>query len=119
MLAPTKGIRPKYSTWRTEVLAAKTNGFAADEDNYIRSEGRELVANLAKAVGLPTMITTLRPDIDHKDDMVRNTTARTFSVVAGALGVPSLLPFLKAVCSSKKSWHARNTGCKIMPISVT
>ena len=85
-----------------------------DEDNYIRSEGRELIANLAKAVGLPTMITTLRPDIDHKDDMIRNTTARVFSVVAGALGVPALLPFLKAVCSSKKSWQARNTGCKII-----
>lgn len=75
-----------------------------NENNYVWSEGRELVANLSKAVGLPTMITTLRPDIDHKDDLVRNTTARIFAVVAGALGIPSLLPFLWAVCNSKKSW---------------
>ena len=36
---------------------------------------------------------------------VRNTTARAFSVVASALGIPALLPFLKAVCMSKKSWQ--------------
>ena len=45
---------------------------------------------------------------------VRNTTARAFSVVAQALGIPALLPFLKAVCMSKKSWQARHTGIKIV-----
>jgi splicing factor 3B subunit 1 len=45
---------------------------------------------------------------------VRNTTARAFSVVASALGIHSLLPFLKAVCKSKKSWQARHTGTKIV-----
>ena len=85
-----------------------------DEDNYVRSEGRELMANLAKAVGLPTMLTALRPDLDSKDDLLRNTTARAFAVVAGALGVPQVLPFLSAVCRSKKSWEARHTGCKIV-----
>jgi hypothetical protein len=45
---------------------------------------------------------------------VRNTTARAFSVVASALGIPALLPFLKAVCLSKKSWQARHTGIKII-----
>lgn len=50
------------------------------------------------------MISTMRPDIDHNDEYVRNITARAFSVVASALGVTALLPFLKAVCRSKKSW---------------
>src|ERR1700743_457331 len=45
---------------------------------------------------------------------VRNTTARAFAVVASALGIPSLLPFLKAVCRSKKSWQARHTGIRIV-----
>ena len=31
-----------------------------------------------------------------------------FSVVASALGIPSLLPFLKAVCRLKKSWQTRH-----------
>jgi hypothetical protein len=66
--------------------------------------GREIISNLAKAAGLNTMITTMRPDIDHSDEFVRNTTARAFAVVASALGIPALLPFLKAVCKSKKSW---------------
>ncbi|KAI9320818.1 splicing factor 3B subunit 1 [Dichotomocladium elegans] len=85
-----------------------------DEDYYARVEGREIISNVSKAAGLPTMITTMRPDIDHPDEYVRNTTARAFSVVASALGIPALLPFLKAVCRSKKSWQARHTGIKIV-----
>ncbi|PVU85194.1 hypothetical protein BB560_006673 [Smittium megazygosporum] len=85
-----------------------------DEDYYARVEGREIISNLSKAAGLATMIATMRPDIDHVDEYVRNTTARAFSVVASALGIPSLLPFLKAVCKSKKSWQARHTGIKII-----
>lgn len=85
-----------------------------DEDHYARIEGREIISNLAKAAGLATMISTMRPDIDNIDEYVRNTTARAFAVVASALGIPSLLPFLKAVCKSKKSWQARHTGIKIV-----
>ncbi|KAJ7623334.1 armadillo-type protein [Roridomyces roridus] len=85
-----------------------------DEDYYARVEGREIISNLSKAAGLAHMISTMRPDIDHADEYVRNTTARAFSVVASALGIPSLLPFLKAVCGSKKSWQARHTGIRIV-----
>jgi splicing factor 3B subunit 1 len=85
-----------------------------DEDYFARVEGREIISNLAKAAGLPTMIATMRPDLDNPDEYVRNTTARAFAVVASALGVPTLLPFLKAVCQSRKSWEARHTGIKIV-----
>jgi splicing factor 3B subunit 1 len=85
-----------------------------DEDYYARVEGREIISNLAKAAGLATMIATMRPDIDSPDEYVRNTTSRAFAVVASALGVTSLLPFLKAVCQSRKSWQARHTGIKIV-----
>eukprot|EP01094_Clydonella_sp_ATCC50884_P021871 TRINITY_DN4905_c3_g1_i3.p1 TRINITY_DN4905_c3_g1~~TRINITY_DN4905_c3_g1_i3.p1 ORF type:complete len:1207 (+),score=442.14 TRINITY_DN4905_c3_g1_i3:256-3876(+) len=85
-----------------------------DEDYYARVEGQEIISNLAKAAGLATMIATMRPDIDNPDEYVRNTTARAFAVVAMALGAPALLPFLKAVCQSKKSWQARHTGIKIV-----
>jgi splicing factor 3B subunit 1 len=85
-----------------------------DEDYYARVEGREIISNLSKAAGLATMISTMRPDIDNIDEYVRNTTARAFAVVASSLGIPSLLPFLKAVCKSKKSWQARHTGIKIV-----
>mmetsp|Transcript_103484 Transcript_103484/g.299412 ORF Transcript_103484/g.299412 Transcript_103484/m.299412 type:complete len:1271 (+) Transcript_103484:141-3953(+) len=85
-----------------------------DEDYYARVEGREIISNLAKAAGLATMIATMRPDIDSPDEYVRNTTARAVAVVASALGIPSLLPFLKAVCQSRKSWQARHTGIKIV-----
>ena len=85
-----------------------------DQDYYARVEGREIISNLSKAAGLATMISVMRPDIDHVDEYVRNTTARAFAVVASALGIPALLPFLRAVCRSKKSWQARHTGVKIV-----
>lgn len=61
-----------------------------DEDYYARVEGREIISNLAKAAGLATMISTMRPDIDNIDEYVRNTTARAFAVVASALGMYSI-----------------------------
>ncbi|KAF9789452.1 hypothetical protein BJ322DRAFT_1042304 [Thelephora terrestris] len=57
-----------------------------DEASYARVEGREIISNLSKAAGLAHMISTMRPDINHADEYVRNTTARAFSVVASALG---------------------------------
>ncbi|EMD38371.1 hypothetical protein CERSUDRAFT_93900 [Gelatoporia subvermispora B] len=68
----------------------------------------------SKSAGLAYMISTMRLDIDHADEYVRNTTAGAFSMVASALGIPSLLPFLEAVCGSKKSWQARHTGIRIV-----
>uniref|UniRef100_A0A3B5MSN8 Splicing factor 3B subunit 1 n=1 Tax=Xiphophorus couchianus TaxID=32473 RepID=A0A3B5MSN8_9TELE len=87
-------------------------------DSYLLQWARfarvETQTFLLLAAGLATMISTMRPDIDNMDEYVRNTTARAFAVVASALGIPSLLPFLKAVCKSKKSWQARHTGIKIV-----
>eukprot|EP01059_Diplonema_ambulator_P012517 TRINITY_DN2286_c1_g1_i1.p1 TRINITY_DN2286_c1_g1~~TRINITY_DN2286_c1_g1_i1.p1 ORF type:complete len:1258 (+),score=383.18 TRINITY_DN2286_c1_g1_i1:82-3774(+) len=85
-----------------------------EDDYYAKAEGREIISNLAKAAGMPTMIQTMSPDIENVDDYVRNVTARAFAVVASALGIPSILPFLKAVCRAKKSWYARHTGVKIV-----
>lgn len=98
----------------THKILAVIEPMLIDEDYYARIEGREIIANLAKAAGLATMISTMRPDIDHEDEYVRNTTSRAFAVVAGALGVPAMLPFLKAVAASRKSWQARHTGLKIV-----
>ena len=56
------------------------------------------------------MISTMCPNIDHANKYIRNITARAFSVIASTLGIPSLLPFLKAMCCSKVMadtayWH--------------
>uniref|UniRef100_A0A1I8GMX0 SF3b1 domain-containing protein n=1 Tax=Macrostomum lignano TaxID=282301 RepID=A0A1I8GMX0_9PLAT len=67
-----------------------------DEDYYARVEGREIISNLAKAAGLATMITTMRPDLENMDEYVL------------------CYCFLKAVCKSKRSWQARHTGIKIV-----
>ncbi|ELP90398.1 splicing factor 3B subunit, putative [Entamoeba invadens IP1] len=93
-------------------LLSVINPLLEDPDYVTRIEGREIVSNLAKAAGLPTMVAAMRPDIDSPEDSNRNMTARAFAIVAAALGIPVLLPFLKAVCWSKKSWYARHTGLK-------
>ncbi|MGH0142252.1 UNVERIFIED_CONTAM: hypothetical protein FKN15_024049 [Acipenser sinensis] len=103
-----------FCSFRNVQILVVIEPLLIDEDYYARVEGREIISNLAKAAGLATMISTMRPDIDNMDEYVRNTTARAFAVVASALGIPSLLPFLKAVCKSKKSWQARHTGIKIV-----
>ncbi|KAF8124233.1 hypothetical protein EV363DRAFT_1541282 [Boletus edulis] len=78
-----------------------------DEDYYTCIEGREIISNLSKAASLAHMISTMHPD-------VCNTTAHAFSVVASTLDIPSLLPFLKAICCSKKLWQGRHTGIQIV-----
>ncbi len=83
-----------------------------DADYYARAEAREVIANLAKAAGLATMLVTMRPDIDSPDEYVRNVTARALAVIASALGVSTVAPFLAAVCASQKSWEARHSGLK-------
>ena len=50
-----------------------------DEDYYARVEGREIIANLAKAAGLATMIQTMTDDLSNPDEYVRN-------------GMPSVMP---------------------------
>ena len=57
---------------------------------------------------------TLISTLVYNNATSMNTLSKAFSVVASALGVPALLPFLKAVCQSKKSWQARHTGIKIV-----
>ena len=65
-----------------------------DEDYYARIEGREIISNLAKAAGLATMIATMRPDIDHPDEYVRNTTARYIFILFSSLWVLFLFFFM-------------------------
>lgn len=83
-----------------------------DEDIVTRDIGREIVSRLAHAVGFATIITSVRADIDHEDEYIRNLTSRVLAVVAKALGVSSMISFLNAVCSSRKSWRARHTGVR-------
>ena len=85
-----------------------------DQDYMTRIEGREIISNLAKAAGMSTMIQAMSNDCENADEYVRNVTARALAVVTQALGIPTMLPFLSAVCKAKKSWHARHTGIKVV-----
>lgn len=107
------GLEDMVRPWVHKILVV-VEPLLIEEDWVTRQEGREIIANLSKAAGLATMVATLRPDLEHTDEYVRNTTARALAVVAQALGVPALLPFLRAVCRSKRSWHARHTGIKVI-----
>uniref|UniRef100_A0A1I8FAU6 SF3b1 domain-containing protein n=1 Tax=Macrostomum lignano TaxID=282301 RepID=A0A1I8FAU6_9PLAT len=89
-----------------------------DEDYYARVEGREIISNLAKAAGLATMITTMRPDLENMDEYVRNTTARAFAVSAivsqGRVQVEAQL-------AGQAHWYQNSAtdsilmGCAVLP----
>ena len=85
-----------------------------DEDFLVRAEGREILSNLAKASGMPCMISAMRPDIEHNDEYIRNLTCRALAVVAHSLGISGMLPFLIAGTRSKKSWMARHSCLKVI-----
>lgn len=85
-----------------------------EEDFTTRMEAREIIVTLTKAVGLANMISTVRPDLDHVDEYVRNLASRVFAIVAYTSGLAQFLPFLRAVIKSKKNWMARHTGMKIV-----
>ena len=63
---------------------------------------REIIANLAKAAGLATMIAAMRPDIDNVDEYVRNTTARAFS--GGSLGAAGAREGLGGSAGAGEAW---------------
>lgn len=102
-------VRP--FTFKIVVLMAP---FLIEEEFTTRMEAREIIVSLTKAVGLANMISTVRPDLDHTDEYVRNLASRVFSIVAFTSGLAKFLPFLRAVIKSKKNWMSRHTGIKIV-----
>ena len=100
-------VRP----WAHKILVAVTP-MLVDEIAYVRIEGREIISNLSKSVGMPTMISVLRPDIESLDESIRTITAKALAIVASSLGVNEFFPFLKAINETKKNWTIRETGIK-------
>ncbi|EDK46389.1 hypothetical protein LELG_04570 [Lodderomyces elongisporus NRRL YB-4239] len=109
MLRLNESIRP-YTLKVIHVLSP----FLIDESITMRTESREIISNLTKAVGFANMVSTLRPDLDHVDEYVRNVASRVLAIVASTIGLQQFLPFLKAVVRSKQAWTARHTGIKIV-----
>ncbi|KAH0721177.1 hypothetical protein KY290_006094 [Solanum tuberosum] len=91
-----------------------TEPLLTDEDYNVRIVGREIIFDLSKATGIDTMIHVMRLNIDSTNEYIRNATARSFSIIASALGIPAMLPFLEKVCFNMESWEARHTGVMIV-----
>lgn len=98
----------------THKIVAAVSPLLMDEDILLRLEARDIIAAVSRSAGLANIITSLRPDLDHSDEFVRNLTARVFGIVAKTLGLLKVLPFVKAVIKSKKSPQARHTGIRII-----
>lgn len=85
-----------------------------DQDRITQTIAREVISNLTLCVGLTTMVKTLRSDIEDDDQYVRNKCAKIFSVISKSIGIPQLIPLIRAACYSQKSWKARQTGILIV-----
>ena len=97
--------------WAHKILVAVTP-MLIDDIPYVRIEGREIISNLSKSVGMPTMISILRPDIESLDESIRTITAKSLAIVASSLGLNEFFNFLKAINETKKNWTIRETGIK-------
>lgn len=98
----------------THKIISAVSPLLIDEDMTLRLESRDVISTTARSAGLANIVSSLRPDLDHSDEYVRNLTARVFAIVAMTLGLKKVLPFVKAVIRSKKSWQARHTGIRIV-----
>ncbi|KAJ4970947.1 hypothetical protein NE237_004046 [Protea cynaroides] len=83
-------------------------------DEYTRARGREITSNLSKTEALAIIVAAIQSYMNSIDEAVRNTTAKDFNVIASALGIPAILPFLKSKCQSEESWKIRYTGITIV-----
>ncbi len=86
----------------------------ADQDRFARADARTLISNMSNAAGLSTMIHALRTDVTSADEHVRNVAAKAFAVIASALGVTALMPFMHAVFKNASSVEAQHTGVMIV-----
>lgn len=61
------------------------------------------------------MIAIVGAQMNDESEHVRETAARAFGMVAVALGIPDVLPFLRFACQSKE-WplRVRHTGIKVV-----
>ncbi|KAI9570016.1 splicing factor 3b subunit 1 transcript variant 2 [Boletus coccyginus] len=82
-----------------------------NKDYYTYIKGHKIISNLLKATCLIYMISIMYPDINHANEYICNMTVHAFSIIASALNIPSLLPFL--IYHSKKSWQAATPAFKL------
>jgi splicing factor 3B subunit 1 len=85
-----------------------------DDDMTARNEAREMISSLAKLGGLPLILHTVRPGLETDDGQLREVTARTLATAAISLGIPTILPFLRAAINSRKSPRIRQTGLRVV-----
>ena len=83
-----------------------------DEEFYTRLEGKEIIANLSKSIGLPSILFNVKPDVDSEDDKVRVLASKVLAIVGSANGVTNIIPFIKAILNNKLSSNARVTALK-------
>ncbi|KAL5007763.1 hypothetical protein ScPMuIL_016569 [Solemya velum] len=85
-----------------------------DESREFRNMANTLLSKISNAAGFAMMISTIRPDLDHVDEFVRNVSVRAAAIVVARTRVRQSLPFLKVVCCSKNSWVLRHSGMSII-----
>ncbi|OHS94394.1 U2 snRNP component prp10 [Tritrichomonas foetus] len=94
-------------------LLAFVGKMLIENDPIARAEAREIVSNLSKISGLPTILQALRSGLDSESKETRTVTAQTLATAAYTLGIPSIFPFLRAAVRAKK-WQIKHTGIRII-----
>jgi splicing factor 3B subunit 1 len=83
-----------------------------DADYFVRSEGREVLCELAKGVGFVPLLQSFKDELGHPDEEVRKTSAKAFAIVAMELGLETFDKFLAALCHPRVSTGLRVSGLR-------
>ncbi|GIQ83857.1 hypothetical protein KIPB_005252, partial [Kipferlia bialata] len=107
-------LQYRLRPWTGRLLNAIEPMLIDRADPYARVEGRQIISNLSKAVGISTMMGALLPRVSsNTTESERESAALSIAVVASSLSVPVVMPFLKAICASEMV-EARHTGMLIV-----
>lgn len=92
----------------TPFLAPNHNNQDGDDGWVVRKETHEVLSMLVRLVGLPPVLTSVREELET-EGIERGLAVMTYSV-----GIGKVLPFIRALVSSRKSELARNVGIKVI-----
>lgn len=84
--------------------------FLDDKSHYMR--GRKIIYDLSRIAGLDAMTAVIGAQMNDDSEYIRDMAAKAFGIVASALGISLILPFLVSACQSKESRRVRLTGIK-------
>ena len=83
-----------------------------DNDYFVREEGKDIIAAIAKSFNISLLLSIMREDMEHPEETVRNASCRAFSIIVLTFGIEKFSKFFNVICTSKSKWELCHSGLK-------